>query len=239
VAEGRSLRRIESDDPDRRLLFPCDFAGPGLVLTNQNGAKGSLLRIWDVATGIRVREFDAPVSLFGMTTRALSPGRRYLAILHQKANQVVLCDLVAGKVSAEWALPRHDPLRIKSWWALGFSQDGRSLYALYFSGLDFYLADWDVVTGKANTRLVRGLKLAGQNGPLIAGYQGLQIEGLADGHVLMAGQIIIDPRTGTVVRTLPGEQFEGNVRRIFDKKWACVTGAEWNRRLVVEPLPPR
>ena len=37
----------------------------------------------------------------------------------------------------------------------------------------------------------------------------------------------------------PWELFEGNVRRVFDTKWAYLTVANGQRRLVVEPFPPQ
>jgi WD40 repeat protein len=239
VADGRSVRRIDAREPGYGVLYRCDFAGAGLLLTNQSGPQDNLVRIWDVTTGKCVRRFEAPVGVLGINVRALSPGRRYLASVHRKSDRLVICDLGAGKVVADWRIPDPNPLGYKVPWAVAFSEDGRSLYLLYICGLEMYLATWDVSTGHAaGTHRIASIEAL--NNPLFSGMTntGPLLDGLSDGKVLLAGYAVVDPKSGAVVRKIPQPTFQGDVRRVFGTKWARTTGAEGDRQLVVQPFPP-
>jgi hypothetical protein len=165
-------------------------------------------------------------------------GRRYLATIHRDNNRLVICDLSAGKVAADWPIPSPNRLAFKVPWALTFSQDGRSLSLMYDCGLDIYLATWDLRTSHGSTRKVRGLGDVGN--PILSGMTntGPLLEGLSDGKVLIAGHALVDPQSGAVVRKLPEPSFQGDVRRVFGSKWARITGAEGARHLTLQPFPP-
>jgi hypothetical protein len=238
VADGKSVRRIDTTEPGFGMLFPCDFAGPGQLVTNQSGPGGSLVRVWDVNTGQCLRRFQAPVDLLGIRISALSPGRRYLASIQPKHKRLVICDLAAGKVAADWLIPDPTPASFKVPWAIAFSHDGRSLHLMSFGGLSLYLATWDLSTGKGSARKINGL--GNINNPLLSGMfdTGPLLEGLPDGTVIVAGFAVVDPATGAVVRKIPEPSFRGDARRIFGTTWARITGPEGNWDLAVLPFPP-
>jgi hypothetical protein len=120
---------------------------------------------------------------------------------------------------------------------MAFSQDGRTLYLLYFCGLDLYLADWDVRTGQGGTRKLRGIGDVGS--PRMSGMFeiGPLVQCLSDGKLLVAGYMIVDPKSGAVVRSLPAPSLENSHRRIIGAKWARTVGPVGARRLVVEAIP--
>jgi len=123
-------------------------------------------------------------------------------------------------------------------WALAFSQDCRSLYVMYFCGLDFYLASYDLAAGQGRTRRLQGW--GDLSDPLLTADfdTGPLLQCLADGELLLAGYMVVDPKSGRVVRKLPRPALQGDVRRVVGAKWAAVTGPQGGRSLVVQPCPP-
>jgi hypothetical protein len=238
VADGQRLYRINTQEAEYGICT-YDFASPGFLLTIQYGKKDSLMRIWNVATSKCLHRFQEEMPLLLLGVKALSPDRRYLAAVRSKnKGSLMICDLDAGKVTSEWPVPHPRQLGVISYLALTYSQDGKSLHLMYFCGLTPYLATLDASTGRGSTRMINGL---GNINNIVFGLtpnMGPMLVGLPDGNVMIAGHMFVDPKSGTVVRKLPQPTFEGDIRRTFGTRWASITGAAGDRKLVVEPFPP-
>jgi hypothetical protein len=238
VADGRSLGKIDAAVPGVSILSAPDFAGPGQLLTIQTANKTNVVRVWDVTNGNCVHRIEVELNMIAVSVRALSPGRRFLAAPDRDNKRLIICDLKAGKVAAAWQIPNPNALTALVPWALAFSQDGRSLHLMYFSGLEVYLGTWDVSTGRGSARRIAGVENI--NNAIYSGTTntGQLLECLADGKVLMAGHALIDPKTGTTIRKLSEPSFQGDARHVFGSKWVRSVGAEGDRWLIVQPCPP-
>jgi WD40 repeat protein len=232
VADGRSVRI----DVENKIvhLHPSDFAGPGQLLTAKAVGADTLFQVWDIGTGNAVRQFQAqphPDSKM----RAFSPGRKYLAFPNLQDQKVLIYDLTTGERAGEAAVPAG--LGFLSCKALAFSPDSKTLAGLFQAPGKGQFITWDVATGQATPHeMEKDPQFQAQNA---FGYQGRPLEWLPDGSALLAyGQLLLDPKTGKVLWTLPRENADATARRVIGgDRLACVKGNNKAKALVLETLP--
>jgi WD40 repeat protein len=102
-ATGKELRRIDVPGPPPAVAAKKLAAMPGrarpLVALTKDGKTlatlvGDAIRLWDVATGRQLRQFDAPAS--GIAAMLFAPDGRFLAI-RMADESVVMLDAESGK----------------------------------------------------------------------------------------------------------------------------------------------
>jgi WD40 repeat protein len=127
------------------------------------GQAGSVLRLWDVATGKEVRRVGLPAQP-GVASFALAPDGRAVATENNNGT-VTVWEVASGKERARLGSPRVPPapqamaglgVTVVTYavgpttTAIAFGPDGRTVIA---PGPGWSLQAWDVVTGKERGRL--------------------------------------------------------------------------------------
>jgi WD40 repeat protein len=231
VGTGREARRIDCHasvsavSPDSKTIAVCSHL-------NDKGARGTVIRLFDLATGKQRKQFSlgGEDSFYSL---AFSPEGKKLACGLSDSSRVLDC--ATGRVL--YRLPDR-PL------ALSFSPDGKTLAASTGNRLRF----WDAATGKERLTLPEGLGFT----PAIAVSP--------DGKVLAAGDwmdqavSVWDASTGRLLRRLPlkGEKryvrnvaFSGDGKTLvacqgmgFLQFWDVTTGKERRSLQLTDPSHP-
>jgi hypothetical protein len=134
TANGRELRRFTAAGTDvRAVAFTTD--GRAVLALSED----SKLHCWDAATGKALRELAAPIGT-NQRWHTLSPdGRRWASVVAPKGDVIVLWD-------AATCQPLREMVADQGWvGALGFAQDGRSIYSW---GWEKKVRVWDFATGE-------------------------------------------------------------------------------------------
>ena len=218
---------------------PIDFAQSGQILASKQEGSDTIFSLWDVKDGKKLREFSAP-SRTEPKHRALSPGRKYLAVQHEKNHRILIYDLSTGSLAGELQPPettnRFGNLQCKG---MAFSPDGKELAVLFSGdGPGDRLVSWETAGGKQTVdhKFPRDL---GQEASNAFFYQGRPLEWLPDNGGWMAfGQLLIDHDSGGLVFRIPAQPLDGTPRRLLDKsQLVTARGDAFNKRLVIETLP--
>jgi predicted Zn finger-like uncharacterized protein len=238
VADGR-LHRVTVSTDRNRSCDNIDFAGPGQLLTfifalDKPGGLDTLIQVWDIKTHKEVRHFEADVALdryaaLDRNQRALSPGRRYLALASRKYDRVLLYDLTTGELAGELPLPAGAKTL-----GLSFAPDGKQLAGLFQVGDTKRLLAWNLNAATASARF----KLDQEAVPNVQVYQGPVLDWLPDGSGwVVYGRRIIDAKSGAYYWPIAAKDSDWTPRRIFpDSRLAFVNDDRGKRYLAIEPL---
>jgi hypothetical protein len=231
VAGGKMTRITVADKS--RWFNNVDFAGPGQVATFidalGNNNLDVLVQVWDIKTRAEVRRFTAPAH-HCRGQQAFSPGRRYVALMGNKDDRVLLYDLGSGQFSGSLPLPAAGACL-----GLSFAADGKSLAGLFKAGDGRRLLAWDLATGNKTA----DHPFQQDPVPNVGVYRGPAVEWQPDGGGwLLYGRAFVDARSGAVYfRLNPPDAHSYLPRHLFGDRLAYVKGTGAVKSLVFEPLP--
>jgi WD40 repeat protein len=202
-----------------------DFAGPGQLVTGTSGDRR--FEIWDLKS--QKSELDvSPRDRVARESIALSPGRRYLAMIG--ASTLWVYDLQSGRKAGEAQVPKNGTFDL-SCKGLAFSPDGTELAGL-FDSFGLHLLCWDTATG----RLTHQFKYDDKSGlKMPLGFEGIAIDWLADkAGWLVFGTVVIDHQSGQKTFTIPSDapNAEKGPRRIVGKNLVLITVGDAQHRVV-------
>ncbi len=177
---GRSIT-LDAKNDQPQMAFSPD----GRLLAT--GGYGTKARLWRVADGELLREFDADPTEGGLTP-VFSPDGATLAVGNRNAT-TTLFDVATGRMRAR--LPKEQSQ------GLQFSPDGRMLAVAYVDGT---IGLWDAADG----RLIRQLKTSAE--------ELYRVEWSPDGRILasagLKGKITLwDPADLTILREIDGPEW--------------------------------
>jgi WD40 repeat protein len=213
MADGIQVASIPETTSPARLI---DFVGPSQILiTTPSWHK---LEIWDFLSGQKVHEIATPKG-WGWDAEgfALSPGRRYAALVYGADARLRFWDLKTGIQEAELELPKQgssnpDPE------GLAFSPDATLLSALLKIGQDFHLITWDMATGsQAGDLTFTGADALGGYG----GHDQQKLQWLPDqSGWLVNNQFLVERQSGQKVWSVPFDELKlkqpASPRRMLD-----------------------
>lgn len=192
---GQEVKQIGLKDPAVDYL---DFAGPDTLIVAARGA--SALQLWSMEKGKKTGELAVP-GPFDVESLALSPGRKYLALVIPGDSLLRVYDLSAGKAVGEATLPK--PKSEGTWKCLGmtFANDGKALAGAFDVDGKTRVVSWEIASAKVMADHLldetEGVRRA-------AGEPGRPVEWLADGEGwLLFGQTLIDRQSGRRIWSLP------------------------------------
>ena len=191
IAEAKRIARIEDgkDIPD-----VIDFAGPGRIVIGTTYAK--TLQVWDFLGGKPLAKVETPLA-FDADSIALSPGRRYMALILAFRDKLQVYDLTTGRLVGETMIEKNDSATYDCE-GLAFSPDGTAIAGLFTAGgSSTHLLCWDATTGK----LVSDFASPGTNpyGKSYA-YEGQPVQWLPDqSGWLIQDQTFVERQSGQVV----------------------------------------
>jgi WD40 repeat protein len=205
-----------------------DFARPGQLVTIHGVGFTKMIQVWDVKTGQSLHEIKGP-SGYDAKSEALSPGRKYLALVSNK--KLLVYDLGAGKLAGEKAVPGGND-GFLSCQGMAFSPDGTQLAGLFGAFGKSRVITWDVNRGEvaADHAFARDLKAEAKHA---FSYKGRPVEWQADGSGwLIFGQILVNRKSGNVTGKLPVDDndFTPGPRKLIGKEHALVVASDAQRR---------
>src|SRR5262249_13208496 len=106
VADGKRTRIIADNTPGASVLQAIDFLGDDKLLITRTVKLDLVLQVFDIKTGNEVRQITAPAHT-DRKQLALSPGRRYAAVVHKSGDRVLVYDLNTGMQAGEAPIPKE------------------------------------------------------------------------------------------------------------------------------------
>jgi hypothetical protein len=193
--------------PGFRLTGPLCFAAEHqLVTIHEPEAWKTVLTLWNLQTGEKIREIPLPQGRFDEDLRpeslAVSPGGRYAALV--LGQQLGVIDLTTGEPAGSALLPENP----SSCDGALFSPDGAELALMLYTSLEHRLVCFDFATGQ----LTLDHDYAGRM-PRIS-YNGPRLDWLPDKSGLVyAGHVLLERSTGEEVWIFP--ETDHNPRRFI------------------------
>lgn len=230
---GQLVGRIEPpfDRPDF-----VEFGFENHILIGSKSDKS--LRVHDPNTGAETAVINLPNG-FSQNAWALSPGGRFLAIMLDNRERIVVLDLKTGSEAADQRIDKEGPFGCEPV-GLAFSPDGKHLSALLKTGFGpdegRSLRTWDVATGE----LESDHRFKANELPKPRNFTSdPQLVWMpdADGW-LVSDQALVERKSGQKFWTLPftRNQFPEGPRRMLDaERVLAATGDGSEFRIV--PLP--